>query len=116
MAQNAALIKLHAPNTNTFLQVIYARWGRTAHITFLFFALATNLFVCAVLLVGASATIEAMTGMSTIASCFLIPVITALYVVVGGFRSTLLKYVLSGCCLNCLLTLIPSDYSHAGVI
>jgi Na+/proline symporter len=56
-----------------------------------FFALATNLFVCAVLIVGASATITAITGMSTIACCFLIPGITAFYVVVGGFRSTLLK-------------------------
>ncbi|KAJ7250714.1 urea transporter [Mycena rebaudengoi] len=89
-AMIAAKLKLNAPYAHTWLEIVGARWGRTAHIVFMFFGLATNIIVSSMLILGGSATVTDLTGMSTIAACFLIPLGVAIYVVVGGMRSTLL--------------------------
>lgn len=52
--------------------------------------LATNIIVSSMLILGGSATVTDLTGMNTIAACFLIPLGVAIYVVVGGMRATLL--------------------------
>lgn len=56
----------------------------------IFLRLATNIIVSSMLILGGSATVTDLTGMSTIAACFLIPIGVAIYVVVGGMRATLL--------------------------
>ncbi|KAF8733477.1 hypothetical protein AX14_003791 [Amanita brunnescens Koide BX004] len=89
-AMLAAKLKLNAPYAHTWLEIIGARWGKTAHLTFMFFGLATNIIVSSMLILGGAATVTDLTGMSTIAACFLIPAGVAIYVVVGGMRSTLL--------------------------
>jgi len=66
-AQLAAKLKLNAPNAHTFLEIIATRWGTFAHIVFLFFGLATNVVVSSMLILGGSATVTDLTGMSTIA-------------------------------------------------
>ncbi|TRM67086.1 hypothetical protein BD626DRAFT_546072 [Schizophyllum amplum] len=90
LPQLAAKLKLNAPYAHTWLEIIGARWGTVAHLVFMFFGLATNVIVSAMLVLGGSATVTDLTGMNTIAACFLIPVGVAIYVVVGGMRSTLL--------------------------
>ncbi|KAF8057401.1 urea transporter [Lyophyllum atratum] len=89
-AQLAAKLKLNAPNAHTWLEIVAARWGTVAHGIFLFFGLATNVIVSSMLILGGSATVTDLTGMSTIAAMFLIPLGVAIYVVVGGMRATLL--------------------------
>ncbi|KAH7105729.1 Na+/solute symporter [Auriculariales sp. MPI-PUGE-AT-0066] len=89
-AQIAAKLKLNAPNAHTFLEIIGTRWGTLAHLVFLFFGLATNIVVSSMLILGGSATVNELTGMSTIAACFLIPLGVAIYVIAGGMRATLL--------------------------
>ncbi|KAN0125892.1 urea transporter [Russula decolorans] len=89
-AQLAAKLKLNAPYAHTWLEIVHARWGRTAHFIFMFFGLATNIIVSSMLILGGSATVNSLTGMNTIAACFLIPLGVAIYVVVGGMRATLL--------------------------
>lgn len=89
-AMLAAKLKLNSPYAHTWLEIVGARWGRTAHLVFMFFGLATNLIVSSMLILGGSATVTDLTGMNTIAACFLIPLGVAIYVVVGGMRSTLL--------------------------
>ncbi|TFY55004.1 hypothetical protein EVJ58_g8521 [Rhodofomes roseus] len=89
-AQLAAKLKLNAPHAHTWLEIVYARWGRTAHLVFMFFGLATNIIVSSMLILGGSATVTSLTGMNTLAACFLIPIGVAIYVVVGGMRATLL--------------------------
>ncbi|KAJ7069974.1 urea transporter [Mycena amicta] len=89
-AMIAAKLKLNAPFAHTWLEVVGARWGTFAHIVFMFFGLATNIIVSSMLILGGSATVTDLTGMSTIAACFLIPLGVSIYVVVGGMRSTLL--------------------------
>ncbi|KAG8936949.1 hypothetical protein FRC02_009086 [Tulasnella sp. 418] len=98
-AQLAAKLKLNAPNVHTFLEIIAARWGTVAHVIFLFFGLATNVLVSAMLTLGGSATVTDLTGMSTVAACFLIPLGVSIYVVAGGMRATLL-----------------CDYTHTAVL
>ncbi|GJJ09771.1 hypothetical protein Clacol_003995 [Clathrus columnatus] len=89
-AQLAAKLKLNAPYAHTWLEIVYTRWGPIAHSVFLFFGLATNVIVSSMLVLGGSATVTDLTGMSTIAACFLIPIGVAIYVVAGGMRATLL--------------------------
>jgi Na+/proline symporter len=89
-AMLAAKLKLNAPRAHTWLEIIGARWGTAAHLVFMFFGLATNIIVSSMLILGGSATVTDLTGMNTIAACFLIPIGVAIYVTVGGMRSTLL--------------------------
>lgn len=44
-AMISSKLKQHAPFCHTYLEIIKARWGRAAHLVFLFFALATNIIV-----------------------------------------------------------------------
>lgn len=36
-------LKKRAPNAHTFLEIVYARYGKSTHIVYLCFALATNI-------------------------------------------------------------------------
>jgi Na+/proline symporter len=55
---------------------------------FLYFVLATSIIVTAMLILGGAAVIEALTGVNTIASAFLIPIGVAIYTTHGGLRAT----------------------------
>lgn len=67
-------LKRRAPNAHTFLEVIKARYGTLPHIVFMVFGLVTNILVSLMLIVGGSATVNALTGMHTIAAIYLLPV------------------------------------------
>ncbi|SCU94936.1 LADA_0G12398g1_1 [Lachancea dasiensis] len=82
--------KQRAPNAHTYLEIINARYGKYAHITYLFFALATNILVTAMLLTGGSAVVTDLTGMNPIAACFLLPVGVIVYTLFGGIKATFL--------------------------
>ena len=45
-------LKIRAPGAKTFLQVINARFGKSTHKVFCVFALATNIIVTAMLMLG----------------------------------------------------------------
>ena len=81
-------IKRKCPAIHTMLEVVNARWGTAAHLTFLFFGLMTNLIVTAMLILGGAATINALTGMNTYAANFMIPVPVMLYTAFGGLKGT----------------------------
>ncbi|KAK4097217.1 Na+/solute symporter [Parathielavia hyrcaniae] len=83
-------LKRRAPNAHTYLEIIKARYGTLAHIVFLVFGLATNILVSLMLIVGGSATINALTGMHTIAAIYLLPVGVVAYTMVGGLKATIL--------------------------
>ncbi|BEI81538.1 hypothetical protein CcaverHIS002_0206980 [Cutaneotrichosporon cavernicola] len=102
-AMLAAKLKLNAPYCHTFLEIVYARWGKVAHIVFLFFGLATNIIVSTMLILGGSATVTDLTGMNTIAACFLIPSGVAIYVLIGGMRATLIADFTHTLVLYCIL-------------
>ena len=83
-------LKRKAPKAHTFPEIIKARYGKPAHITFLCFGLITNMIVTAMLLLGGAAVANNLTGMNIYAACFLIPLGTIIYVVFGGLRATFL--------------------------
>ena len=83
-------VKRRAPNAHTFLEIIKVRWGKTAHFTFLFFGLAANLIVSAMLLLGGCGVYNAAAGMPIAATSFIIPLLTLVYTLVGGLKATFL--------------------------
>lgn len=111
-AMLAAKLKLNAPYAHTWLEIVGVRWGKTAHLVFMFFGLATNIIVSSMLILGGSATVTDLTGMSTVAACFLIPLGVAIYVVVGGMRSTLLcDYTHTSVLFAIILTFVFTVYA-----
>lgn len=69
----ACKVKQNAPRCHTYLEIIYTRYGRVAHLVFMLFAFVTNVLVGSQLLLGGSAVVTALTGMNVYAAIFLIP-------------------------------------------
>ncbi|KAG1786471.1 Na+/solute symporter [Suillus plorans] len=84
----ASKVKQNANGAHTFLEIVKTRFGTSAHILFTFYGFLCILLVCGSLLLGGSATVNALTGMNTIAACFLLPIGIAVYVIFGGLRAT----------------------------
>ncbi|KAK0430488.1 Na+/solute symporter [Armillaria borealis] len=84
----AAKVKMNANGAHTFLEIVRARFGTGPHILFTFYAFTCIMIVCGSLLLGGAATVTALTGMNTMAACFLLPIGIAVYVLVGGLRAT----------------------------
>ncbi|KAK6350988.1 hypothetical protein TWF718_004166 [Orbilia javanica] len=98
-ASLAIELKRRAPSAHTYLELIRARYGTGAHITFLVFATFTNILVTLMLLTGGSAVVNYLTGIPTAAACFLIPIPVILFTVFGGLKAT-----------------IMSDYTHSALV
>ncbi|KZT05021.1 uncharacterized protein LAESUDRAFT_656553 [Laetiporus sulphureus 93-53] len=86
----AVRVKMIAPYCHTYLEVIHARYGSTAHFVFATFATVQILIASSMLLLGGSAVVNALTGMNIYAANFLIPVGVMIYVILGGLRATFL--------------------------
>mmetsp|Transcript_5409 Transcript_5409/g.7772 ORF Transcript_5409/g.7772 Transcript_5409/m.7772 type:complete len:614 (-) Transcript_5409:602-2443(-) len=84
----AISLKKVAPSAHTMCEIVLARWGKTAHITFLFFAFSANIIVTSMLLLGGAATVEALTGMDYRLASFLIPWGVIIYTAAGGLHAT----------------------------
>ncbi|EOY25434.1 Solute:sodium symporters,urea transmembrane transporters [Theobroma cacao] len=83
-------IKRKAPHAHTVCEIVKARWGKAAHIVFLAFCLLTNIIVTAMLLLGGSAVVNALTGVNIYAASFLIPLGVIVYTLAGGLKATFL--------------------------
>mmetsp|Transcript_14234 Transcript_14234/g.33692 ORF Transcript_14234/g.33692 Transcript_14234/m.33692 type:complete len:910 (+) Transcript_14234:237-2966(+) len=81
-------IKRKCPAIHTVLEVVFVRWGTSAHTVFLFFCLGTNLIVTGMLILGGSAVVHALTGVNTVAACFLVPLGVFTYTAFGGLKAT----------------------------
>ena len=81
-------VKRRARTAHTVCEMVLARWGKAAHITFLFFALLANVIVTSMLLLGGAATVNALTGVDTNLASFLIPWGVILYTAAGGLKAT----------------------------
>ena len=84
----AISLKDVAPSAHTMCEIVRARWGKSAHITFLIFAFLANIIVTSMLLLGGAATVEALTGMRYELASFLIPWGVILYTSAGGLKAT----------------------------
>ncbi|XP_004512370.1 urea-proton symporter DUR3 [Cicer arietinum] len=83
-------IKRKAPYAHTVCEIVKARWGTSTHIVFLFFCFLTNIIVTAMLLLGGSAVVNALTGVNIYAASFLIPLGVIVYTLAGGLKATFL--------------------------
>lgn len=86
----AVELKRKARNAHTICELVQARWGRRAHLTFLFFCLLTNLISTAALLLSGASLLNKLTGMDVWLCCFLVPWTVVLYTVTGGLRAKFL--------------------------
>jgi SSS family transporter len=84
----AISLKMIAPSAHTMCEIVYARWGKTAHITFLIFAIMANIIVTSMLLLGGAATVQALTGMRYELASFFIPWGVIAYTCAGGLHAT----------------------------
>jgi SSS family transporter len=83
-------IKRRAPTAHTVCEMVQARWGKAAHLTFLVFCFLANIIVTSMLLLGGAATVNALTGMDVNLASFLIPWGVILYTAAGGLKATFL--------------------------
>jgi len=83
-------IKRRAPTAHTVCEMVQARWGKCAHITFIIFCFLANIIVTSMLLLGGAATVNALTGMNISLASFLIPWGVILYTAAGGLKATFL--------------------------
>ena len=107
----AISLKKVAPSAHTMCEIVNARWGRTAHKTFLFFAFCANVIVTSMLLLGGAATVEALTGMDYRLASFFIPWGVILYTAAGGLKATFLaSYLHTVIIFAVLITMITMVY------
>mmetsp|Transcript_24090 Transcript_24090/g.32035 ORF Transcript_24090/g.32035 Transcript_24090/m.32035 type:complete len:698 (+) Transcript_24090:109-2202(+) len=107
----AISLKKVAPSAHTMCEIVNARWGKTAHITFLFFAFCANIIVTSMLLLGGAATVEALTGVDYRLASFLIPWGVILYTSAGGLKATFLaSYLHTVIIFAVLITMITMVY------
>ena len=69
---------------------MYVRWGKVAHLTFIFFAFCTNILVTMMLILGGADCMNATSGMDVVLAGFLIPIGVIWYTMVGGLKATFL--------------------------
>jgi Na+/proline symporter len=81
------------------------------------FGLFTNILVTAMLLTGGSAVITSLTGVPTVAACFLLPLGVVVYTMFGGIKATFLTdYVHTVILLVILLTFAYTTYASGDVL
>lgn len=107
----AISLKDIAPSAHTMCEIVRARWGKSAHLTFLFFAFCANIIVTSMLLLGGAATVEALTGVRYELAAFLIPWGVILYTSTGGLKATFMaSYLHTMIIFAVLITMITLVY------
>ncbi|CCK69656.1 Dur3p KNAG_0C05580 [Huiozyma naganishii CBS 8797] len=91
--------KQKAPNAHTYLEIVKVRYGKVGHCIYLFYALATNILVTAMLLTSGSAVFSRLTGMNSIACAFLLPIGVVIYTMIGGIKATFLTDYVHTCAI-----------------
>jgi len=104
-------LKKISPSAHTVAEIVNARWGAAAHLTFLFFCFCANIIVTSMLLLGGAATVEALTGMDYRLASFLIPWGVILYTTAGGLQATFLaSYIHTVIIFAVLITMVFHVY------
>jgi SSS family transporter len=108
-------IKRKCPNAHTFLEIVDARWGKCAHLTFLWFAFSTNFLVTGMLLLGGGAVLEGYSGMNKILASYLIPIGVVFYTVFGGLKATFMAgYLHTSIIMGSLTAFLTIVYMSGG--
>lgn len=70
----AIQIKRTVPGAHTYPEMVLAKHGRAAHVTYLFYGLITNVLVGASLVLGGSQVVAAVSGVNVYAANFIVSV------------------------------------------
>ncbi|CCE64201.1 hypothetical protein TPHA_0G03610 [Tetrapisispora phaffii CBS 4417] len=89
--------KQKAPNAHTYLEIMQKRYGKVAHCVYIFYALATNILVTAMLLTSGAEVFSQICGMNMYAACFLLPIGVVFYTLFGGIKATFLTDFVHTC-------------------
>ncbi|XP_052797300.1 uncharacterized protein LOC128229424 [Mya arenaria] len=82
-------LKTRAPGAKTYLQIMYARYGKKAHVIFVALALLVNFCVISTLIVAGVATIQSYTVDASDEFCvFIIALLFGSYSFIGGLGTT----------------------------
>lgn len=113
-------VKRRARTAHTVCEMVLARWGKPAHITFLFFALVANVIVTSMLLLGGAATVNALTGVNIDLASFMIPWGVILYTAAGGLKATFMASYLHTAIIfivlvTCVYTVYVKSYSSDAI-
>lgn len=83
----------------------------------MFFALGTNVLVSSMLVLGGSSTVNHLSGMPVLAACFLTPIGIAIYVMLGGLRSSLIAdYIHTSVLIGIILAFALTVYGTSDKI
>ncbi|KAL1311440.1 hypothetical protein AAFC00_001600 [Neodothiora populina] len=82
--------KMRIPEAHTLLEIVRIRYGTAGHIVWIVLCLINNIIAVANMLLGASAAINALTGVNITAATFLLPVGVVVYTFIGGIKATFL--------------------------
>ncbi|KAK3100009.1 hypothetical protein FSP39_013434, partial [Pinctada imbricata] len=105
--------KTRAPGAKTYLQIINARYGKTAHIIFCGFALITNLVITIGLLLAGRATIQSLTkDASDEFALFVMAVLFGSYSLIGGIGTTFYVSYFNACLVFILLIVFVVKILH----
>uniref|UniRef100_A0A1I8I9R1 Urea active transporter n=1 Tax=Macrostomum lignano TaxID=282301 RepID=A0A1I8I9R1_9PLAT len=98
------LLKIRAPGAKTFLQVIWARFDKKTHVTFCVFALATNIIVTSMLMLGGTAVLTNLIKDFSVeyATCLVCAVIGS-YTFIGGLGAT---FYMSYCATSIMFVIL----------
>ncbi|CDO93558.1 unnamed protein product [Kluyveromyces dobzhanskii CBS 2104] len=104
--------KKKIPNGHTCLEIVELRYGKSAHILYMFMCLVNNLLSSSSMILGAASAISIISGnLHIVASIMLIPFGVMCYTVVGGLKSTFLTDY-----LHSLIALIILVYFNTAII
>jgi len=101
-------LKMVAPSAHTMCEIVRARWGKVAHITYLIFGFMANIIVTSMLILGGAATTQALTGMDSRLAAFFIPWGVILYTWHGGLHATYLSAYLHTLVIMAVLVIMIS--------
>jgi Na+/proline symporter len=80
-------LKAVAHSAHTKCEIARARWGKTAHLPFLFFGFCSSIIITSMLLLGGTTTVEILTSKNYALASFLIPWGIILHTAVGGLKA-----------------------------
>ncbi|KAJ8298157.1 hypothetical protein KUTeg_024688 [Tegillarca granosa] len=105
--------KTRAPGAKTYLQIIHARFGKSAHVIFCIFALITNLVIMIGILLAGRATIQSLTKDAS--DEFVLVVMATLfgsYSLIGGIGTTFYVSYFNACLVFILLIVFVVKILH----
>ena len=87
----AIQIKKNSPGCHTIAQLIRVRFGKSGHVCYLCYCVATNVLISSLLLLGGSQGFSQTTGMHIVAACLLLPTGVCVYTLFGGLKATFIS-------------------------